>query len=118
MPRTSPLVVFDCNIFWRAFFNRNGIEQTCYDLLVDEMVEHFVSFETIEELFDVLSREETLSKFPQFDIYDVEEFVRDIVSLSSVLESVLTVFLPSARPRRRTILESRNCLLCGLPRDD
>lgn len=81
-------VVFDCNIFWRAFFHRAGIGHECYKLVINESVRHYVSDETVEELLEVLAREDTLSKFPEYDLDDVEEFVNDIVYIPTYVQSV------------------------------
>jgi putative PIN family toxin of toxin-antitoxin system len=92
MPQTIPGVVFDCNVFWRAFFSRTGVGHECYRLIVEKKVIHFVSSTTVDELVAVLSRPETLSKFTDLDSDDVEEFVRYVVSISSLVRSVPHVF--------------------------
>lgn len=88
-------VVFDCNIFWRAFFHRAGIGHECYKFVTDESVRHYVSDETVEELLEVLAREDTLSKFPEYDLDDVKEFVSDIIYFSTYVKGVKeSVHLP------------------------
>jgi putative PIN family toxin of toxin-antitoxin system len=89
MPQTIPRVVFDCNVFWRAFFSGTGVGHECYQLLAEQKVLHFVSTTTVNELIDVLSRAEPLSKFTSLD---VEEFVRYVVSISSFVKTVPHVF--------------------------
>lgn len=64
----------------------------CYRLIVEKKVIHFVSSTTVDELVAVLSRPETLSKFTDLDSDDVEEFVRYVVSISSLVRSVPHVF--------------------------
>ena len=53
---------------------------------------HFVSTTTVDELVNVLSRAEYLSKFPEFGIADVEGFVRYVVSASTLIKNVPHVF--------------------------
>lgn len=92
MPQAIPRVVFDCNVFWRAFFSSYGVGHQCYRLLAEKQVLHFVSTATVDELVDALSRAEYLSKFPEFEIDDVEEFVRYVVSISTIIAAVPHVF--------------------------
>lgn len=81
-------VVFDCNVFWRAFFFKAGVGNDCKRLIDDAIVEHFVSADTIEELVDVLTREETLNKFPHYSSDDVKDFVWEIVAASTLVGKV------------------------------
>lgn len=89
MPQETLRVVFDCNVFWKAFFSRTGAGYWCYRLITDgKVVRHFFSPTTVDELIEVLSREETLEKFPEYDSDDVGEFVRYVVSISKLVRNV------------------------------
>ena len=92
MPQSIPRVVYDCNVFWRAFFSSSGVGHECYRLLAEKRVLHFASPATVDELIEVLSRADTLSRFPGSNAEDVEEFVRYVVSISSLVKTVPHVF--------------------------
>lgn len=85
-------VVFDCNIFWRAFFSRRGLGAKCKRLIDDDIVLHFISDEIIVELSDVLTRPTSLEKFPELTIEDVEDFLKEVVSNSVLVKSVPRTF--------------------------
>ncbi|MGD9562959.1 MAG: putative toxin-antitoxin system toxin component, PIN family [Pyrinomonadaceae bacterium] len=84
-------VVYDCNVLWRAFFFGNGLGSECRRLIQDKLVEHFVSTETVEELLDVLTREETLARFPNYSSENAKDFVRQIISESTLVKKVPSV---------------------------
>jgi putative PIN family toxin of toxin-antitoxin system len=85
-------VVFDCNIFWRAFFSRHGIGAECKKLIDDDIILHFISDEIIAELTDVLTRPTSLEKYSDFTIEDVEAFLKEITSGSLLVKSVPKTF--------------------------
>ncbi len=60
----------------------------CKRLIDSDQVSHFVSPETVAELIDVLSCGETIEKFPTYDLNDVSDFVKEIVSQSTLVKSV------------------------------
>lgn len=88
MPREPFRVVYDCNVFWRAFFYRKGTGYECRRLIDSSRIIHFVSPETVAELIDVLSREETIEKFPQYSLNHVSDFVKEIVSQSTLVKNI------------------------------
>ena len=92
MPVRKLRVIFDCNIFWRAFFSRRGIGAECKRLIKDEVILHFISDEIIAELTDVLTRPLSLEKNPDLTIEDVEYFLKEIVSNSLLIKSVSQTF--------------------------
>ncbi len=81
-------VVFDCNVFWRAYFSRMGVGHKCYLLIVDGKIDHFVSSATVDEMIEVLSREDTLAQFPEYNLNDVAGFVKYVVSISTLVKNV------------------------------
>lgn len=83
-------VVYDCNIFWRAFLYSKGLGGECKKLIDDGLILHFTSHEIIAEITDVLTRSETFEKFPLTTIKDVHKFLREIV--------IQSVFVRSLRP--------------------
>lgn len=91
MEKNKPRVVFDCNILWRAFFFETGIGSACVRLIFERSIDHFVSADTIEELLDVLTRNEMSAKFPSYSIADVTGFVGKIVGASTLAKNVPAV---------------------------
>lgn len=89
MPLEKLRVVYDCNIFWRAFFYSKGLGGDCKKLIDNGTILHFISDEILAEVTDVLTRPDTLEKFPRSTIEDVHIFLREIV--------IRSVFVTSAR---------------------
>lgn len=87
MPGEIYRVVFDCNVLWRAFFTR-GSGYRCKRLIDTSAVEHFISTDTAKELTDVLTRDGTLNKFPQYSTLDATDFIKDIVLKSTFVAIV------------------------------
>lgn len=50
-------------------------------------IDHYVSRETIGELTEILTREGTLRKFPEYSVSDASDFVKDILSRSTFVRS-------------------------------
>lgn len=92
MPSEKLRVVYDCNIFWRSFFYSKGLGGGCKKLIDDGSVLHFISDEIIAEITDVLTRSETLEKFPLTRIEDVHKFLREIVIRSVFVRSPPSAF--------------------------
>lgn len=92
MPVIKLRVVFDCNIFWRAFFSKHGLGAECKRLIDDDIILHFISDEIVAELTDVLTRPTSLEKYPYLTIEDVEDFLKEIVSRSVLVKSVPQTF--------------------------
>ncbi len=57
MPQGQIRAVFDCNVFWQIFFGTN-IGNQCWDLVKDGKVQLFVSPYVLDEVTDVLTRQE------------------------------------------------------------
>lgn len=90
--------VYDCNVLWRAFFFKTGIGNDCRRLIDDKIIQHVMSRDTVEELVDVLTREETLNRFPYYSPDDAKDFVREIVNGSTLIRTV-----PPATPLSRDL---------------
>lgn len=92
MPLDKLRVVYDCNIFWRAFFYSKGLGGECKKLIDDSLILHFISDEIVAEVIDVLTRPETLEKFPLATVEGVHQFLREIVIRSVAVRSPRSAF--------------------------
>lgn len=92
MPSDKLRVVFDCNIFWRAFFHPDGLGGECKRLVSNGTVILFLSDEILSEVTDVLTRRETLGKFPMLAIEDVHRFLREVYRVSIFVSNVPSAF--------------------------
>ncbi len=81
-------VILDCTIFWRAFFSPLGTSRTCVDRILEGVVDHFISEEILLEVREVLTRPETLQKFPSITASDAELFISNIVKLTTLVKQV------------------------------
>jgi putative PIN family toxin of toxin-antitoxin system len=81
-------VIYDCNIFWRAFFSPLGIGGQCKKLVDARAVHHFTSRAIIEEIKSVLLRPRTLSVFGESTPEKVERLVEDILRSSILIKRV------------------------------
>lgn len=88
----KPRVIYDCNIFWRAFFSAKGLGRKCKNLIDDGSVLHFISNDIVKELNDVLARPRTLARFSEASLDDVSTFVKEVISHSTFIPSVPSVF--------------------------
>lgn len=87
-----PLVIYDCNIFWRALFSPLGLGHKCIQLIADATVLHFTSDETLKEIEDVLTRPETFKKFPTIGAEEIETFIASIVLRSTHISKAPSAF--------------------------
>ena len=54
MTNKKAKVIFDCNIFLQAFLSTKGIASKCFKLVEDNLIELYLSRETLNEVTDVL----------------------------------------------------------------
>ncbi len=87
-----PRVIYDCSIFWRALFSPNGLGDRCIRLIENGTVLHFTSDEILSEIRDVLTRPETLTKFPSITAKEAETFIGSIVLRSTNIPKVPSAF--------------------------
>ena len=92
MPLEKLRVVYDCNIFWRAFFYSKGLGGECKKLIDNGTILHFLSDEILTEATEVLTRQDTLKRFSEVTVEDVHRFLKEIVSKSIFVTSVKPAF--------------------------
>ncbi len=81
-------VVFDCNIYWRAFFYSKGLGCECKKLIDKGKILHFLSGEIVAEVTEVLARPSTLEKFPTARVEGVHRFVKEMLARSIFVANV------------------------------
>ena len=84
-------IVFDCNIYFQALTSPRGPARRLLEFAAAGRVSLFVSTYTLDELQDVAARPHILRKYG-LESSVVEEFLRDVRSCSTCLESVPHVF--------------------------
>lgn len=102
-----PRVVYDCNIFWRAVYsatNRGSIA-ACIDLIRERRVLHFLSYETLTEIQDVLTRPESLKQFSTVSRREVDLFLVGIAEQSAVVKKVPRIFKFPRDPKDEPYIE-------------
>lgn len=92
MPQTKIKAVFDCNIIWQSFFFANGISAKCKKLVDDEIITHFLSLDTLEEMRNVMTRPEFMAKFETVTEKMVETYLQELAKKSTIVKSVSKAF--------------------------
>jgi putative PIN family toxin of toxin-antitoxin system len=88
---TPERVVFDCNVFFQALTSLRGPARRLLAGAASGELSLFISAATIDELADVASRPHLVQKYGlQSDV--VAEFIAEIRSFSTFLESIPHVF--------------------------
>lgn len=81
-------VVYDCNIFWRAFFSPKGLGGRCKELIDSQAVYHFTSRDIIREIKNVLLRPRTATVFGEATSAKVERLIEEILQASILIKHV------------------------------
>lgn len=84
--------VFDCNVFVQSLLNPEGIAAKCLELVKNKRVSLFVSKDSLDEFRDVIFRPNIFSKLPNLTSAQIEAFIDDILSISSILKIVPSIF--------------------------
>jgi putative PIN family toxin of toxin-antitoxin system len=74
----GPVVVYDCMIYLQAASRDAGPSFACMGLLDRDLVQLHVSAEIISEVKDVLTRPETMRRFPLLTADRVNEFLQRV----------------------------------------
>lgn len=98
MPQEPIRAVFDCNVFWQIFFGTN-IGTQCWKLVKDGTVDLIVSPVVLGEIQDVLTRQETQSRFLKATNEAVETFIDEILEHATFAESIKQHFNYSRDPK-------------------
>jgi putative PIN family toxin of toxin-antitoxin system len=80
--------VFDCMIFLQAATNDRGPAFACLQLVESNQVALYLSPEILEELRDVLNREELRKKFPHLTPERAGLFLQKLTSVAVLLSGV------------------------------
>jgi len=98
------LAVFDCNIFIQALLNPNSVAARCLETVRNGKVKLFVSKDTLAEIRDVILRPNILSRLPDADAEQIEAFIEDVSSLSTLIHSVPKSFRLERDPKDEIII--------------
>lgn len=111
MPKEPIRAVFDCNVFWQIFFSGTGIGSKCWTSVKDGSIELVVSSPILDEVADVLTRQETRSRFSQATAEAVEAFLDEIIEQATFVKSVKPQFQyprdPKDEPYINLAIESK-----------
>jgi len=83
--------VFDCNIFLQAIGNKNSPASACFRLAEQNVIQLFVSDETLTELDEVLNRPFIKNRFGLAD-ETINEFIGNLRKLAKVFSKVPRAF--------------------------
>jgi putative PIN family toxin of toxin-antitoxin system len=92
MPGEKPRVIFDCNVFWRAFFSPFGLGNDCIELIRNRNIHHFISRQIIREIREVLLRPQKFATPPDRSIA-VARFIREVIANSTLVKWVPEKFV-------------------------
>ena len=104
MPSEIILAVFDCNIFLQSLLNPHSIAAKCLEKVRHGKVKLFVSKDTLAEVRDVVLRPNILARLPDADAAQIEAFIEDISSVSTLIHSVPETFKFSRDPKDEIII--------------
>lgn len=104
MPVEITLAVFDCNIFLQSLLNPNSIAAKCVETVRSGKVKLFVSKDTLAEVRDVVLRPNILARLPDVAAAQIEAFIEDISSLSTLIRSVPKSFKFQRDPKDEIII--------------
>ena len=104
MPSEIILAVFDCNIFLQSLLNPHSIAAKCLEKVRSGKVKLFVSKDTLAEVRDVVLRPNILARLPDADAAQIEAFIEDISSVSTLIHSVPETFKFSRDPKDEIII--------------
>lgn len=96
--------VFDCNVFVQALLNPKSIAAQCLDVVRRGDVKLFISKETLAEIRDVVSRPNIIKRLPNANIEQIEAFVEDVLSFSTLIRSVPKSFKLTRDPKDEIII--------------
>lgn len=88
MPQVKITAVYDCNIIWQSFFFGNGVSAKCKKLVDDNVITLFLSAEVLEEMREVMSRPEFLSRFETITETMIEKYLEQLAKKSVFIRSV------------------------------
>ena len=97
MPTAKLTVVFDCNIIWQAFFFQTGVSAKCKQLVDDGKVILALSAEVLEEMREVMTRQEAQTKY-RVTPEAVDKYLGNLARKSVFLRSVPKDFTYSRDP--------------------
>jgi putative PIN family toxin of toxin-antitoxin system len=83
-----PRVIFDCNVLLQAAARERSVAAKCLNLVESGHVQLFVSREVLEEVEDVLNRQEIRAHFPDLSDEIVGAFLKRLQKLSVLVRSV------------------------------
>ena len=80
MNKTEPLfrVVFDCMIYLQGVARAKSSANACFALVKENIVELYLSLETLAEIEDVLTRPKFRNRFPSLTDEMIEAFLKDV----------------------------------------
>jgi putative PIN family toxin of toxin-antitoxin system len=83
-----PRVIFDCNVLLQAAARERSVAAKCLNLVESGHVQLFVSREVLEEVEDVLNRQEIRAHFPDLSDEIVGAFLKRLQKLSVLVRLV------------------------------
>jgi putative PIN family toxin of toxin-antitoxin system len=105
MPDGKLRVVFDCNVFTQALLNPKSTAPKCLSLVREDRVNLFISNATLDEVRGAISRPHILAFLPDAKEEQIEVFIEDIVSISTLLKSVPKKFRFERDPKDEIIID-------------
>lgn len=104
MPAEIVLAVFDCNIFIQTLLNPDSIAAKCVEATRNGKIKLFISKDTLAEIRDVIFRPNILSRLPNADAKQIEAFIEDILSISTLVRVVPESFKFERDPKDEIII--------------